>query len=81
VNREERRAAIRAHRRDRAAHRPPKMCPPGQHAYQGWTAGGTLRRVVCTKCNRRIEEILAHSPADLELYRQWLADEKAAGRL
>lgn len=66
VNRAQRRALPR---------KPPKLCATGTHAYQAWTVAGETKRVVCTGCGRTFEQVMEESPADLAIYRRWLAEE------
>lgn len=75
------RATRRASRNGR---KPPPLCRPGAHSFQrlAATVGGaeTAVRVVCTACRRTIQQVMEESPADLAMYREWLAAELAAAR-
>jgi hypothetical protein len=53
----------------------PKLCKPGTHRFQAWTAGGDIERIVCIRCSRTFMQVMEESPADLAIYRRWLATE------
>jgi hypothetical protein len=55
--------------------RGPKLCAPGTHQFQAWTAAGNIERIVCIRCGRTFMQVMEESPADLAIYRRWLAGE------